>query len=426
MSLFGKVLVVINLLIAGAFVYLATQDWKGRQTINGAGLRHILLLAGLPLEGPANLAEETPFKVEGPGGVPTKTVSKKLIEKYFQDNAGGGDASNPNTLATNAAVPSQVAEVSRVKSKIEEILTRTERPEEKIALLKGWLLYQVESMDERIEVLALVSPEKEDAEDGKPKIRPKTEAELARDAEELQRRLMARFEGVIAAPKPIDATVSTPLTDADLAEADTEAKKAKLIESRLAKVTESRVAPLDEGQRRAKLAHLLVHLSPEAGWQKRVVAVVGLRRYVSAIETQTRRFREMSLQLEQLLVADQENYFDQIAGRPESGRSPERRGLIQGAEDATRVANRMASIKAKWVAQAIKDQDLVSQRETQLTELRNQLIKIKTEVDAMLARQSRIEAGLFEIQREVAITLDEVYKLEAELQSREKKLAGGK
>ena len=43
----------------------------------------------------------------------------------------------------------------------------------------------------------------------------------------------------------------------------------------------------------------------------------------------------------------------------------------------------------------------------------------------MLARQSRIETGLFEIQREVAITLDEVYKLEADLDAREKKLSSG-
>ena len=213
MSLFGKVLVVFNLLAAGAFVYFATQDWKGRQTINGAGLRHLLLISGLPLDGPKdfNSKGDTIFQTEGPGGVPTKTVSKKLIEKYFQEDAGGGgDASSPNSLATNAAVPNQVAEVSRVKTKIEEILAQTEKADAKIAILKGWLLYQVETIDERLEVLTLASPEKEDAEDGKPKVRAKTEAELAKDAEELQRRLMARVEAVIATPKPIEAAASTP------------------------------------------------------------------------------------------------------------------------------------------------------------------------------------------------------------------------
>jgi peptidoglycan hydrolase CwlO-like protein len=85
----------------------------------------------------------------------------------------------------------------------------------------------------------------------------------------------------------------------------------------------------------------------------------------------------------------------------------------------------MALIKAKWVEQSIKDGDLVKQRETQLNELRNQLAKIKGQVDAMLARQSAIESVLFDIQREVAVTLDEVYQFEADLAERERKLAGG-
>jgi hypothetical protein len=141
--------------------------------------------------------------------------------------------------------------------------------------------------------------------------------------------------------------------------------------------------------------------------------------------TQSRRFEEMSLQLDQLLIADQEAYFAELQGRPSSSDSAEHRGLIKEAQEKTLIANRMSAIKAKWVEQATKDADLVRQRETQLTELRNQLAKIKNQVDAMLARQSSIEAGLFEIQREVAITLDEVYKFEAELAERERKLAGG-
>ena len=51
MRLFGILLIVVNLLAGAGFVYLATQDWKGRQEINAAGLRHVLLLQGLPLEG---------------------------------------------------------------------------------------------------------------------------------------------------------------------------------------------------------------------------------------------------------------------------------------------------------------------------------------------------------------------------------------
>ena len=111
MTLFGKVLLVFNLLAAGGFVYLATQDWKGRQNINATGLRYDLLVRGLPLDGPANFStdDETPFRVDGPGGVPSKTVSKKLLEVYFQ--AVPGDA----TLGGGSAVPNQLAEVRASK-----------------------------------------------------------------------------------------------------------------------------------------------------------------------------------------------------------------------------------------------------------------------------------------------------------------------
>src|SRR4029077_8023870 len=100
MRLFGILLIVANLIAGGAFVYLATQDWKGRQTITAAGLRHLLVLQGLPLE-PAPGGEtllpdkegepqETPFVMELGGGESTKTISKKLLESYFEAATAAG------------------------------------------------------------------------------------------------------------------------------------------------------------------------------------------------------------------------------------------------------------------------------------------------------------------------------------------------
>ena len=155
------------------------------------------------------------------------------------------------------------------------------------------------------------------------------------------------------------------------------------------------------------------------------MAVVGIRDYVKAIQVSTRQLQVMALQIEQYLHADQQGYFDQINGQPGTSDSSEHRGLRQEAEDKTSTANTMAALKGKWVEQSIKDLDLLEQRKTQFTELTNQLTKVKSQVDAMLARQSTIESGLFEIQREVAVTLDEVYKFETELAALERKLAGG-
>lgn len=82
MRLFGILLLVFILLAGGGYVYLASQDYKGRQQINAAALRHVLLVQGLPLEGEDfNTEDETPFEVLMAGGESTKTVSKKLLEK---------------------------------------------------------------------------------------------------------------------------------------------------------------------------------------------------------------------------------------------------------------------------------------------------------------------------------------------------------
>ena len=53
MTIFGKVLIFLNLLAAGAFAYLTTQDWKARQELQWARFRGDMLLEGLPIEGAA-------------------------------------------------------------------------------------------------------------------------------------------------------------------------------------------------------------------------------------------------------------------------------------------------------------------------------------------------------------------------------------
>ncbi len=91
MSLFGKILVVFNLLAAGGFVYLATQDWKGRQNINAAGAALSACSSGVCRSTDRRTSvpsDDTPFRIEGPGGVPTTTVSKKLLESLLPGRAG--------------------------------------------------------------------------------------------------------------------------------------------------------------------------------------------------------------------------------------------------------------------------------------------------------------------------------------------------
>lgn len=381
MTLLGKLLILFNLAAAAGFVYLATQDWKGRQTITAAAIRHKLPIVGLPVEGPDTFdpEDETAFRLEMAGSAHTETISKKILELYFQAAPAGGDPAT--TLGDKAPVPCQLAEVKRVKARIDTIL-KDKGDAEKVALLKDWLIDQSNNYDQRQEVLALTR---------------------SGNATELEKRLMALFDAVLSPPVAAspDATTKIPAGDPNDVEK---------IQDKLAKVADARSKPLDATERQNRIARLLVHLNPDAAWQKRVMLVVGLRHYVSAIAAQAIRFKDMSARLDMLLIADQTEYVRQEAA------------LNEMARERTELANHQSKLKAEKVEQKKKEDDFIGQRKTQLDTIKNQLLKVKAEVDEALVKQGQIEAGLFDVQREVAITLDEVYQLEATLAAREREV----
>jgi hypothetical protein len=425
MRLFGILLIVFNLLAGAGFVYLSTQDWKGRQAINAAGLRHLLLLKGLPLEPAAGAPEsgfspedETPFVFEMAGGQSTATVSKKLLESYFQTNASaapaaGGTGAEPAgaakvPLAAGApVVANQVAEARRVWGVIQsELEKRAAAPADQIALLKGWLLFQAETYDLRQQYQALTSPNTAAGQ-------PKSAEQLKAAADQLKGILAIRFNAVLNKPQ----SVNSPIDPGDKAAADYAQRKAeveKLPEKgRLEKSAEWRYGTAkDDAERRRLLAHLLVHLDADAAWQKRVMVVVGMRRYVEAITEQVQRFDEMIRDVERLIPEDQAGFQRHMTDlRTQAIRNSER-------------ARAVADIRAAMTEQKTAQDDAVSRRATQLKELVAQLNKVKGEVDELLVRQSGIEKQLYEVQREVALTLEEVYRLESLLAATERERYG--
>jgi hypothetical protein len=403
MHWFGKfVLLPLNLIAAGAFVYLATQDWKGRQTIEAAGLRHLLLVNGLPLgtekDAPAALPTEAdaeiPFAAPMAGGFVTTTVSKKLLETYFQAAPGGEFLGGANT-----AVPNQLAEARRVKARIDDAVSRAEGTD-KIKILAAVLRFQPETFEQRVALNKLIAEE---------------------NVEGLQKELADRFAAVLDAPKPVDPGVKDPAEEGAAADA---------LRDKVAAVDASRSPSLDETERRLKLAHLLVHLNPDADWQKRVMVVVGLRRYVDAIAAQTKRFEDMATRVRLQILEDQGGTYEYTdpgtgaKGQYFTGFLGQLNALERLARQWTEASDRQAKLRAAWIEQKTKEDNAVAQRQTQLTAIENQLRKIKAEVDELLVRQGEIEASMFAVQREVAITLDEVYKLQAELAARERDLLG--
>ena len=66
----------------------------------------------------------------------------------------------------------------------------------------------------------------------------------------------------------------------------------------------------------------------------------------------------------------------------------------------------------------------MNRQRTQLKELTDQLTKVKNEVDELLVKQTGLETQLFEIQREVGLTLEDVYRLELLLEATERERFG--
>ena len=411
----------MNLLATAGFSYLAMQDYygekgkgNGRQNITATGVRHLLLLRGLPLDGgpeklPARVSDpkaegysdyastEIPLRVELAGGRTTETVSPEVLYTYF-GQAGPGTGAVAAAIGGNTPVASQVNEVKRVRDAVRNLVGQSA---EKLQLLESLLLFQAESYDERAEIQRLVR---------------------AGNAEELERRLNARFDQVInptnarqdagpAVPTAEDVATEANLPPTATSE-DRDAARAKArenLDKRLKAGAELRAGTAkDEAERRTHIAHLLIHLDRDAAWQKRVVLVVGLREYVKAVAAQVSRFAAMASRVDRQILADQDAFQRQY----------DRLEVL--ARERTLMVRDMDETRKKLTDQQTRDQDFVNTRITQLNSLRQQLAAVKAEVAALLARQETTERLLFEIQREVGITLDEIYRLEADLEKRER------
>lgn len=415
MRWFGIVLIVFNLLAAGGFLWLATQDWKGRQTITAAGIRHNLLLQGLPVEpstgpDPDGFDPATDEKFETEVGTESiKIVSKKLLENYFATNTKTGAGELPAAtgtepppppvvppgkvpLSVNSVVTNQLAEVKRVQTLIKAELAKTElTAADKLERLKGWVLYQAEDINTRVKYLDMIAKG---------------------DVAGLEAALDARFAAAMAKPQMTDSPSLAPPAEGEVAPTDKD-KAAKADMDKLAKANEWRSGvPIDETQRRLNIAHLLIHLDSDANWQKRVMVVVGLRRYAKAVAVQVLRFGDMIRQIEGYIPDDQASF------------AKEENILREQATQHQERAKAVSEIKAALVEQKTAKEDAVNRQKTQLKELTDQLTKVKNEVDELLVKQTGIEKQLFEIQREVGLTLEEVYRLEALLSKVERERFG--
>ncbi len=111
MSMLGKVLIVFNLLAAGAFAYFTLENYKARQELTWAEFRNQVILDGLPVEsGPAPKdTERVAFAYQMKPGLIFTEIDRKQLTQLVP--AGG-------SLLGAEAVGDQTSEVVRLKAKV--------------------------------------------------------------------------------------------------------------------------------------------------------------------------------------------------------------------------------------------------------------------------------------------------------------------
>jgi hypothetical protein len=98
MSLLGKLLLFVNVLMAAGFFYVASLDWGKRRAWTDAVVQHQLVIDGLPVDDQDKDREGNPR---------SKDISDATLKQVAQRT--GGDVS-----------PTQVEEVNKVKGKVQQ------------------------------------------------------------------------------------------------------------------------------------------------------------------------------------------------------------------------------------------------------------------------------------------------------------------
>ena len=406
MHILGKLLLFVNMLIAGGVIFLATQDWAKRQDVTAMALRYFLVLKGLPLEAPpASEPDAIPFPVETGGGFTVETVRPSLLAAYFQGVDGGGPYASAGTQ-----IITQLDEVKRVQGKIDAQLRAASSDVDRLAMLAGrdatvpgLLTPLAETFEERelIRRLATADPQK-----------PGAIEEAAKKAEDLLKR---RFDAVLTKPDPKAAGVfADKLKDAvDKLRLN---PQDKVSQDEFAAVLLDRalIAARDDGDRRRQIAHLLMFLDPTAGWQKRVAMVVGLRTYQKAAAEQVGHLRDIARSTQRQLEMDQASFIEQYE-------------LLKNvALERSTLEFQQTQILAELEKQKAADTEALNQRARQLKDRQASLDAIQLQVAAQLASQAKIEKDLFEVQKQVGQTLRANFTLEEDLEKSELSQTGGR
>jgi hypothetical protein len=269
MGLFGKILALINVVAACAFLAFAARDYAKRQDAAYKVFRAELAITGLPMDAQDEQDRDL-------GGPSSEQIGPRLLDDVYTEATGG------DRLGSTTEKPGTVLEeVARVRNRVKEAVASARAEDAKKNALKGFYLTQVRDMQEREKLAARLAPESKEA--------------ASKVAEELEQRF---FDPVLG---PLRSTGST------------DAKSAW---------------EKDPDARRVAVAQLLFNLAPgDNPWQTRVSAVVGLKAYIAAVDRSAAALADENaiarrvLRLDQLvfepryqqLIEDSRDLSDQLA-----------------------------------------------------------------------------------------------------------------
>ena len=446
MGTLGKILLFVNLAAFAGLAYFATQAWSARQAAAANALKHQLVIVGVPVAAPAGVNADSGSVALGvvvSGSLRVDSARPSLLEGLFAGTSGEEYAGTPFPRTQLEAV-----ETAKVKADaklsglpaVEQIAQLGGRytadpASGRVVFTPGWLATMAETYAERTAVRRLSDPTSWQRQPDKKEANAKTlldmfsrrfealkkvdakqadaEADAVKEATDVIRkandeakRKYAAYTALIAAADPDQAAT----TAAGVAAGDAIDKlNAAYASLQGVLSTVGTAASRDEGDRRKRIAHLLMNLAENEGWQKRVALTVGLRTYLAALSDQANRFQKMAGSAEQQVVLDQARFADEY-------------DLLKNlAIGQSLLLKSQSAVRADLQGQRAKDEESVTQRRLLLEDRRATLAAVNGRVAAQLAAQAETERRLFEVQKAVGDTLRKSFTLEADLAAAEAK-----
>lgn len=361
MPIFGKIMTILNGLLAVGFLTLVVMDFGKRQQWTQAYFRTQIAFFGLPLE-----EEDDEWRL------PEEPIAAQLspgIEKALFRDANGGE------MLGGPIVRTQQAEVERLRDKLLANVNAAETDVEKRKLFRRYLINQPHSIVERLDMSVRIEKDK---------------------IESLESELRHLFDEAL---KPLPQRDST--VDGKRARADKRAAIARLLVSLDAR--DGTKAEASEGEEKKGPPRD----AGEIAWQTRVQLIVGIEAIGRALNLQAAEQTEMTSYLRTAIRNDQTTFKREYTR------------LVDQLPLKARIIVELEVTKADLDKLVQQHEVLVKARQEEVDDYKKRLDEARTSTKEEFARLASVEQELFTIERKLGEAEERNAFLERELRKLE-------